>query len=937
MQQGRLERQQARITALQARLTEIDKQIANAQVAGTPVLAAFDGIVKFANRVAGYGNEIALTHGAGSESRYAHLDRFAVREGEQVTKGQVIGYSGQSGVATGPHLHYEVLVNGKKVDPSRGKFPIDPTTVAQSAEAAGKALTAFGDQASERISRITEAFDAQPRAIDRATQATRELQDLYSQLKTKDLLDPETEKRITNARAAIEDSFNRPLRDMHRDSDRDIQVQNLISQGREAEANAMQRIWQYEDTMRPLTAARKQEILEITKAEEAHNIALERSRALQQSYLSASQDIRSQIEGMFNGQAPDFNATFRKLNSAVISQQLFGGMFDDLDQWVKKNTGLGKATNEFTTSTARAGQAAGTLADSILAAAAKINGMSDGSHVGLTDLALGRGPANDNELAATGAFGVGSAIAKIAGLGTGLLDPITVTGKSGAATKVLLDRNTVGGMSPDQFAQQLGTRFGDVVTDGLSDVLGPKLAQTLGGVAGGAFYGNIVGGTPGALLGAIKGISGLPEGVSNALGKGLKGMETGSLIAGLSNSIGIKMSTSGSQIGGAIGSVIPGVGSVIGSVVGGLLGGLFKKTPYGSAAVSNGSVTIGGNNADAKGNASYAGDAVNSALSTIVDRLGGTLGQYAVSIGLNNGNWNVNPGLVSGKIGTKQQKDSIDFKKDADAALAWAIKNAIEDGAIQGVRAGTQAILRVAKDVDKGVQDALDFENIFARLKSYTDPVGAALDTLDKEFSRYRQLAITAGEGMVETEELYGKERQKVLEQVAQQTVGSLKNLYSQLTVGDSGLSLRERQANAQAEYDPLAARVAAGDTSAFDAFTSASQTLLDVSRQLYGSQDAYFAVYNSIHDLTKSTIDSQTNIAAIAAGRDSPFSNSSVPATDNAAVVSAIDAQTQAIIAALSAQGFTLSAMNDNIGALIQQGQLSGAAWTGFNYAGGW
>lgn len=84
---------------------------------GTPVLAAGDGIVVFAGRKGGYGNLIELDHGGGLITRYAHLRRIAIDEHTIVTGGQQIGEIGSTGRATGPHLHFEVRVDGRPIDP----------------------------------------------------------------------------------------------------------------------------------------------------------------------------------------------------------------------------------------------------------------------------------------------------------------------------------------------------------------------------------------------------------------------------------------------------------------------------------------------------------------------------------------------------------------------------------------------------------------------------------------------------------------------------------------------------------------------------------------------------------------------------------------------------------------------------------------------------
>ncbi len=92
---------------------------------GTPVRAAGDGRVRFVGRQGGYGNVIELEHSQGVVTVYGHLSRFAanVRRGARVEQGQVIGFVGRTGLATGPHLHYEYRVNGIHKDPQTVPLP----------------------------------------------------------------------------------------------------------------------------------------------------------------------------------------------------------------------------------------------------------------------------------------------------------------------------------------------------------------------------------------------------------------------------------------------------------------------------------------------------------------------------------------------------------------------------------------------------------------------------------------------------------------------------------------------------------------------------------------------------------------------------------------------------------------------------------------------
>ena len=84
---------------------------------GTPIMASGSGTVTRARWCGGGGNCVKIKHNSTYETIYAHMKAFAkgIKEGRKVKQGQIIGYVGSTGLSTGPHLHYEVLVNGKKV------------------------------------------------------------------------------------------------------------------------------------------------------------------------------------------------------------------------------------------------------------------------------------------------------------------------------------------------------------------------------------------------------------------------------------------------------------------------------------------------------------------------------------------------------------------------------------------------------------------------------------------------------------------------------------------------------------------------------------------------------------------------------------------------------------------------------------------------------
>jgi murein DD-endopeptidase MepM/ murein hydrolase activator NlpD len=84
---------------------------------GTPIYSSDAGIVEFAGWSTGYGNNIIIDHGGGKKTRYAHLLKFYLKKGDSAEKGESIGEMGSTGWSTGPHLHFEIIINGRKYNP----------------------------------------------------------------------------------------------------------------------------------------------------------------------------------------------------------------------------------------------------------------------------------------------------------------------------------------------------------------------------------------------------------------------------------------------------------------------------------------------------------------------------------------------------------------------------------------------------------------------------------------------------------------------------------------------------------------------------------------------------------------------------------------------------------------------------------------------------
>jgi murein DD-endopeptidase MepM/ murein hydrolase activator NlpD len=143
--------------------TRMHKGVDFAVPTGTPVMAAGGGTIQFMGRANGYGNFVKINHGNGYSTDYGHLSRFApgMRQGARVRQGQVFAYSGMSGMATGPHLHYEILVNNVQVNPLTVK-------VAQGRMLMGKLLRLFQEKRLE-VDNMVANTSLEAKVADNAT------------------------------------------------------------------------------------------------------------------------------------------------------------------------------------------------------------------------------------------------------------------------------------------------------------------------------------------------------------------------------------------------------------------------------------------------------------------------------------------------------------------------------------------------------------------------------------------------------------------------------------------------------------------------------------------------------------------------------------------------------------------------------------------------
>lgn len=700
----------------------------------------------------------------------------------------------------------------------------------------------------------------------------------------------ELAEREANARAA-----NDALNSFADDLGAQVTAQRLLLTGRETELRIIEEIARIEGDKLTLTQEQREEVAALVRAQEGQLEVLDRAFERQQAFLDATKDIRNELESFFAGEGADFERIARRLQSRLFVEEVFGDALRGIENTVQAS--FERSVDALETETDRAGVEVGLFADAVSDATLRITNASGG-----VPGAVGQDAKFDAFLRDfDAAFGAGGSV------GTPSNDnEIVVSAKRDG---------TLNSISAEEYFDLVGKRLVEPLLAGLEDAIGIELAGELQGVLGGALGGYLGAGPVGGILGALKEIPGLDEALGGAVSGAFSGALQGAQFDAVLDSLGIKSSKTGATIGGAVGSLLGPIGSIVGSIAGGLLGGLIGGSDRGSAIISGGRVSgYYGDTEEFKQQSGQLAGSVLDAIDRIADSLGVSVNEAVgkVSIGIRDGNFVVDP---QGRGYTKTSKfpDLQSFGQDGEAAVRAAILDLINDGVIAGLSAAEERLLKAGSDLDKALSDVLSFRGVFDRLRELKDPVGFALDQLNTEFEGLIDLFERAGasaQEFADLEELYGLERAQILQEASDRVSGALRQLLDDLNIGDNGLSLRDRRANAEASYDVLAARVQAGDVTAFDDFAQAARDLLDIERQLFGSQQEYFDRFDEVRNITQLALNEQERLAQEAESRDSPFGANGIDPS-SAPIIASIDNGNQQIVD-------RLDALNRNVGQLI-------------------
>lgn len=305
--------------------------------------------------------------------------------------------------------------------------------------------------------------------------------------------------------------------------------------------------------------------------------------------------------------------------------------------------------------------------------------------------------------------GLGSVLGGALGFLTGNDDAI------GGSLGFLLKMKS-GGSTADADGKIIAKTIGDELRDVFGD-FGKDLTVALKGAATGMVAANAV------------------------LGKQGAGGQIGSALGGAAGQIlGPKLLGSLGAAAGPVGAI---VGGLLGGVLGGLTGSLFKKTKWGRADISGVSSDpyMRGNSGKFESAAGDAATSVIKALNQIADELGGVAGEFGrISIGIRDGNWRVN---TTGKS-LKKSAGAMDFGEDGEAAVAYAVQQAIKMGAIDGLRQSTLNLLQAGGDFQAALDKALALESIFDEIAQAADPMGYELQKLAKRMTSVNALLVEA-------------------------------------------------------------------------------------------------------------------------------------------------------------------------------------------------
>ncbi|MCH4893376.1 hypothetical protein GO308_09670 [Sphingomonas sp. SFZ2018-12] len=708
------------------------------------------------------------------------------------------------------------LDNGA-VDPAlrregRAKKPKADRSAERAAKEAER-LAGFGDRAADTIARLGDQFGGLSSELVRANEASRDLDNLIAELEKRK--PPNYQQLVDQAKALkplIQDSLVRPFRDALVEQERQIELATLAAQGRDAEAADRQLIYQI---MREIGVESEDQLaIELAKrgvtADEVRqrfaNLGVMRQtsreidvqREKQQAYLGLIDDARAATEQLFATLRTDgtraigdyFNnllSSFDQLFARQLTESLFGDFFRDLQDQV---TGADKVS-----------AAGDRIADEMDDAGAAVRNFATVVTKAADQIASGGAAADDG-------------------------GDITVVGRKpgGVGNPFLAGFTEI----TDGLGKSLKSTFTSIFGDKgiFSDATQKAVGKAFGGAQVGATFGN-------ALTDAF----------------GIKGSSTGGAIGG---AIGQAV---GSSVGKALGSAAGPIGAIAGGLLGSVVGGLLKSSKRASATVTSvdGPATVTGNSGSRERAASGLATNIQDGLRQVAEQLGGGLGNFNVSIGVRNDDFRVDTtgsGRTKGPTKSESRNEQLglfNFRDDAQAAVNFAIADAIKDGAITGLSAAVSKALQSSTDLNKAISEALKVQEVEILAGGPGAAIRQELAEFDRTAKERLRIARDYGLDVIAIERVNAEQRTKLVDDLLKQRVSGLKAFLDDTRFGSLAEgSLIDQRTTLQAEIARVRADAEAGVDGAADQLAELSRRLLEVSRDAFGTAGGEFAADRS-------------------------------------------------------------------------------------------
>lgn len=787
---------------------------------------------------------------------------------------------------------------------------------------------------------ILARYDAEPKALDRAAKDARELGQLVGETmngleaisKDNPLGKGIYTQEMADADAArINYGVRQPIRDLLRDQQRQMEIGRLILSGYEDEAAALEKALSLQDSIGEVTREEYETLLANERAQQRINDALASRQRITGMILGIADQTRDSFEDMLINipkkgfsAVKDFGAqifeNIARIQVRKITETLFAGADERLRKLISGQGGVDKAVDMLEASTTRASSGTEKLATATEQAAARITAAT------ATMPGASGAPTTASGAIRAGlekALGRSTSAGALTGAGTSrALSGVA----AGASTLSLLMGAVGGGSGPTGAANETYDPNAEIVVTAPRRIPRETSAPL---PTGAQAYDTVFQGFGDALDSTFK-TDGFFKKIGGSVGQAFQGAGTGMMASSFAKALGLKQSTTGAAIGGAVGSFlpIPG-GAIIGGLVGGTIGGLFKKTKKASATIGMGEggelgvTSLVGNSGAYKDTAnSLAGGVIeqlNSIASALDADLGGSLG---VSIGQRKKSFVVDP------TGAGRTKGSGTVKFDTEEeAIAYAVRNALQDGVVRGISAASQRIIASGKDLQKQLEKAVLIESIPKRLMALTDPVRFAVTQLNDEFAKMiaalKEGGATSAQ-FADAQKLYELERANAIEAATQQASAAITAFLDEINGGSSSpLNKRTVYQNAASKLSTFRSDISSGKVVDQNALLAAAQNFQEASRALFGSGAGFFSDFNDLRDLLTRARDNASGGGNVTDLPGSPFSSDSSVQSAIQALNGSTNQQTNILAGRLDELIGAVRAQNDN----AWQGVLDGSS----------